>query len=153
MRAVKSAHQGERPRPPFVRSPDELWGEPAFQRLNAVADALKRVAHDTLFRDEERRRKLHKALVGVLNLVEEGIRIRLPRTIQLFRRYEDGHATHYEEYVPEGTLVRCFECRPTYDLHRPYSSGSPEGEREFKNLVPVSPLPRSMMGKLPQTGE
>jgi hypothetical protein len=106
--------------PPFVRSPEEIWGNPAFQRLNAVAEALQNVAHDTLFRDEERRRKLFRALEGILRLVDEGISILLPRTIQFFRRYEDGHATHYQGYDPAGSLVRCFECWPSYHLHVPY---------------------------------
>jgi len=108
------------PECPYLPGPDDLWGQAAFERLNTVADALKHVAHDTHCPDEERRRKLYRALGGVLKLVDEGISIRLPGTIQFFRRYDDGHATHYEGYDHSGTLVRCFECQSSYRLHVPY---------------------------------
>ena len=43
-----------------------------------------------------------------------------PRTIQFFRRMDDGHCIHHEGYDENGELIRFYESSKSYELHVPH---------------------------------
>lgn len=102
-----------------------LWPKEAFDRINAVNEALKPFVHDKATgqaneRDGELGR-LAKALDRLERTTSEAnAAIRVPVGVQFFRCLEDGHGRHYEGYLKDGTLLRCFECATIYELHQPY---------------------------------
>jgi len=106
----------------FLSRATKLWDASVFASVSALGDALNATVHDSGRRTTEAPRDLlsrqRKAVGHVLQKIETK-KIRVPRLVQFFRRYTDGHAVHFEGFSDEGQLVRCFETSE-YELHQPY---------------------------------
>ena len=79
-----------------------------------VHDSARRsdqTAHDLLSRQ-------NKAVQNVLQKIDTN-KIYVPKLVQFFRRYTDGHAVHFEGFSDTGQVVGCFETNE-YELHRLY---------------------------------
>jgi hypothetical protein len=114
-------------RVPFLRAGLEIWPEPAFAILDSLAGALHTAVHDTQttvrFEPEPKRRmqKQFKAVEKVLDRFSSAPpEMWRPRTIQFFRRMDDGHCIHHEGYDENGELVRFYESSKSYELHVPH---------------------------------
>ena len=59
-----------------------------------------------------------RAVQNVLQKIDTN-KIHVPKLVQFFRRYTDGHAVHFEGFSDTGQVVRCFETNE-YELHRLY---------------------------------
>src|SRR5205823_13849533 len=67
-----------------------------------------------------RAQRLFSALEKVVKKIESE-ELWIPRTIQFFRRIDDGHGfVHHEGYDETGSPVRFYEMDRELDLHKPY---------------------------------
>jgi hypothetical protein len=114
-------------RVPFLRTGLEIWPQSAFAILDSLAEALQTAVHDTQttgpFEPEPKRlmQKQFKAVEKVLDRFSSAQpEVWRPRTIQFFRRVDDGHCTHHEGYDEKGELVRFYESSKSYELHVPH---------------------------------
>jgi len=122
LRATSRAVDERRVVVPFLGRASKLWDEPAFHSVNALGEALNVEVHDSARRNDQTARDLlarqNKAVLNVLQKIDAN-QIRVPKMVQFFRRYTDGHAVHFEGFSDAGQIVRCFETNE-YELHQPY---------------------------------
>jgi len=77
------------------------WDEPVFHSVNALGEALNVEVHDSARRSDQTAHDLlsrqNKAVQNVLQKIDTN-KIHVPKLVQFFRRYTDGHAVHFEGF-------------------------------------------------------
>ncbi len=118
LRAFSRELESRNMRLAFQRGKSSIWHSTAYKAFDVLNHALNPEFHDKTVPKEKRMEKQLVAICDVLELLKSNL-IRYPKVIQFFRKYEDGHATHYDGYLDTGELIHCFEAGE-YKLHYPY---------------------------------
>lgn len=118
LRAFSAELDSRNKRLAFQRGKFSIWPSSVYKAFNVLNHALNPEFHDKTVPKEKRMQKQLVAVCEVLELLKNNT-IRYPKVIKFFRKYEDGHATHYDGYLDTGELIHCFEAGD-YRLHRPY---------------------------------
>ncbi len=112
--------------PPFLRGEKdrrELWPEALFQRCNALLQSLNKLHHDSLQNSDEEAQRHRDSLPDKLEKVVQALDVgmlRIPRPVQFFRKYDDGHGVHFEGYTSDNQRIWFYEVRQDYELRKPY---------------------------------
>jgi hypothetical protein len=127
LKAISDEVKARGLRAPFLSIGQDIWPEAAFSPFGSLAEALQTAVHDTQttvrYEPEPKRRMLKqfKAAEKALSRFSAASSgLWRPRTIQFFRRVDDGQSIHHEGYDENGGLVRFYESAQHYELHVPY---------------------------------
>lgn len=107
---------------PCLKPDLPLWSEAVFSVIRQLSNFLNLDVHDTPSSTQTSEPPLIRHLRCVQEILRliENRKLPLPRVIQFFRKYDDGHQVyHYDGYNEDGSLLSFFEASG-YQLHRPY---------------------------------
>jgi hypothetical protein len=118
LRAVSKEASERQALIPFQRNNMPLWNDSLYCAFDRLNKALNWESHDSGMSRDICGENLHKSICDVLDLIEKE-EFRVPRIVQFYRKYDDGHAIHYEGFLDNQEHLCCFESGE-YQLHRPY---------------------------------
>jgi hypothetical protein len=129
LKAISKLHEEEKCLPLFLNFGQTVWHDKAFSAVMGIAEGANPRLHDNPSDPEESQQKVMVGIDRLCSLLDERI-LRLPKPVQFFRQYHDGHSYHYEGYMSDEERreikVTFYEVRENaYELHKNYLFMSP----------------------------